>query len=324
MKNLSIILGTIAFLLVAGLAGRYVSGHWLFFTFASFQIQGAALAAGLSALAWLLHRNAIASLLVIASLGIGAHGYLMLSDFRHATPAPPPSWPADLKVMSFNIRGDNSFDNGGRIADAMIASGADVVIIQESAPLGPHIDRIKQTYPHRLGCGAQTITCDQSLWSKRPLVAGEVKTASPLYRDRLLLAAIAFGSKRINFANVHTTKPYFDNIHAIELKRVTDEIAAFANANPGPFVVAGDFNASILTPDIRRFLADTKLMTAGREPATWPVEAPTVGMAIDHMFVSDPLRFRSLATLPETFGSNHFGLRAEIWYQDLTITYPPQ
>lgn len=324
MKNLSIIIGTVAFLLVCGLAGRYVSGHWLFSTFASFQIQGAALAASLSALAWLLHRNAVASLLVIISVGIGAHGYMMLDDFRQDPPAPPPSYPADIKVLSFNIMGDNSFDNGGRIADAMIASGADVVMIQESAPLGPHIDRIKQTYPYRLGCGAQTVTCDQSLWSKIPFAAGEVKTASPIYRDRLLLAAIDVGRKRFNFANVHTTKPYFDNIHAIELKRVNEQMADFASRNPGPFVVAGDYNASILTPDVRRFATDAKLMTAEHEPATWPVAAPTAGMAIDHIFVADPLRFRSLTRLPETFGSNHFGLVAEIWYQDLTITYPLQ
>lgn len=324
MKNLSIIIGTIAFLLIAALAGRYVSGHWLFYTFASFQIQGAALAAGLSALAWLLHRNAVASLLVIAAVAIGVHGYMMLGDFRQDAPAPPPSFPADLKVITFNIMGDNSFDNGGRIADAMIASDADVIMIQESAPLGPHIDRIKVAYPYRLGCGAQTITCDQSLWSKTPLVAGEVKTASPLYRDRLLLASIAFGNKRINLANVHTTKPYFDNMHAIELKRISEEMADFVSRNPGPFLVAGDYNASILTPDVRRFAVDAKLMTADREPATWPVGAPTIGMAIDHMFVSDPLRFKSLAPLPETFGSNHFGLVAELWYQDLTATYPPQ
>ena len=324
MKNLSTITGTIAFLLILGLAGRYVSGHWLFFTFASFQIQGAAVAAALAALAWLLHRNAIASLLVIGALVIGGHGYAMLSDFRQGPPAPPPSYPSDLKVMSFNIMGDNSFDNGGRIADAMIASGADVIMIQESAPLGPHIDRIKQTYPYRLGCGAQTITCDQSLWSKKPIMAGEVKTASPLYRDRLMLASVGTGKMRINFVNVHTTKPYFDNIHAIELKLVADHIRDFATRNPGPFVVAGDYNASILTPDIRRFLTDTQLKTAEREPPTWPVQAPTIGMAIDHMFISDPLRFKSLTTLPETFGSNHFGLIAEIWYQDLTITYPLQ
>jgi endonuclease/exonuclease/phosphatase (EEP) superfamily protein YafD len=324
MKNLSTIIGTIAFLLIAALAGRYVSSHWLFFTFASFQIQGAAIAAALAAIAWILNRNAVASLLVIAALGIGYHGYTMLSDFKQDPPAPPPSYPTDLKVMSFNIMGDNSFENGGKIADAMISSGADVVMIQESAPLGPHIDRIKVAYPYRLGCGAQTVTCDQSLWSKTPILAGEVKTASPLYRDRLMLASIQFGRNRINFANVHTTKPYFDNIHAIELKLVTDHIKEFATRNPGPYVVAGDYNASILTPDLRRFLTDTTLRTADREPPTWPVAAPTIGMAIDHMFVGDPLRFKSLTTLPETYGSNHFGLIAEIWHQDLTITYPLQ
>lgn len=324
MKNLSIIVGTTAFLLICALAGRYASGHWLFFTFASFQIQGAALAAALAALAWLLHRNAVASLLVIAALGLGAHGYMMLDDFRQPAPMPPPSWPADLKIVSFNIMGDNSFDNGGKVADAMIASGADVIMIQESAPLGPHIDRIKAAYPYRLGCGAQTVTCDQSLWSRHPLSAGEVKTASPLYRDRLLLAAIDFGGRRVNFANVHLTKPYFDNIHAIELKRVGEEMAAFAEQNAGPFVVAGDFNASLLTPDVRRFVSEAKLMTANAEPATWPVGTPALGMAIDHVFVADPLRFRSLARLPDTFGSNHYGLVAELWYEDPTISYPPQ
>ena len=322
MKNLSIIVGTCAFLLLCALAGRYVSGHWLFYTFASFQIQGAAVAVGLSVLAWLLHRNAVASLMVLAGLAIGVHGWMMLGDFRQPAPMPPQSWKPDLKVMSFNILGDNSFDNGGKFADAMIASGADVVMVQESAPLGPHIDRIKQTYPYRLGCGAQTVTCDQSLWSKRPFVAGVVKTASPIYRDRLMMASIDFGGRRINFAATHLTKPYFDNIHAIEMKRVSELMTEFAAANPAPFMVAGDYNASVLTPDVRRFLTDMKLYTADREPVTWPISAPTLGMAIDHMFVSGPLRFRSLKPLAETFGSNHFGLVAEIWYQDPSITYP--
>jgi endonuclease/exonuclease/phosphatase (EEP) superfamily protein YafD len=324
MKNLSTIIGTCAFLLILALSGRYVSGHWIFATFASFQIQGAAIAAAVAALAWLLHRNAIASLLVIAALGIGIHGYTMLDDFRQDRPLPPQSWPPQVKVLSMNIMGDNSFDNGGKVADYMIASGADVIFIQESAPLGPHIDRIKVAYPFRLGCGAQTITCDSSLWSKHPLVAGEVKTASPLYRDRLLLASIAIGRNRINFANVHLTKPYFDNIVAIELKKVREFISDFTGRHPGPIVVAGDFNASILTRDVRRFMSDMQLMTADREPETWPVDAATIGMAIDHIFLTDPLRFRTLERLPETFGSNHYGLMAEIWWQDITISYPPQ
>lgn len=320
MKNLSIIIGTCAFLLLCALVGRYVSGHWLFFTFASFQIQGALVAAGIAAIAWLLHRNAIASLIVIASLAVAGHGYVMLGEYRQPAPMPPQSWPADLKVLSFNIMGDNSFENGGKIADTMIASGADVVMIQESAPIGPHIDRIKQVYPYRLGCGAGTMTCDQSLWSKQPFLSEFVKTASPIYRDRFLMASIEFRGQRVYFANIHLTKPYFDNMHAIELKFITDLV----NATQGPMVLAGDMNASVLTPDIRKFLGDTKLMTAETEPTTWPVGLETVGMAIDHMFVRGQMRFRSLARLPQTFGSNHHGLVAELWLQDPTITYPPQ
>ena len=56
MKTLSTIIATIAALMIAALAGRYVSGHWIFFAFASFQIQVAALACLVAAFAWLLHR----------------------------------------------------------------------------------------------------------------------------------------------------------------------------------------------------------------------------------------------------------------------------
>lgn len=320
MKNLSVIIGTCAFLLICALAGRYASDHWIFATFASFQVQGAGLATAAAAVAWLVHRNAVASLLVIAALGIGIHGYMMLGDFRQPTPMPPPSWPVDIKVASINVRGDNSFENGGKIADSMIGSGADVIFVQESAPLGPHIDRIKVAYPYRLGCGAQTITCDSSLWSKRPLLDPQVKTASPIFRDRLLFATIDFGGRKVRFANIHLGKTYFDNAQAIELKRISEIVGT----DDEPLVLGGDFNASILTPDIRKFLTRMKLMTAASEPPTWPVDAGPAGMAIDHIFVRNPLRFRSLAQIPETFGSNHYALTAEIWWQDLSISYPQQ
>ena len=262
---------------------------------------------------------------MIAALAIGAHGYVMLGEFRQPQPLPPQSWPAQFKVITINIMGDNTFANGGRIADFLMNSGADVIFIQESAPIGPHIDRLKTVYPYRLGCGAKTITCDSSLWSKHPLVDGEVATAGPIYRDRLMLATIDFGGKKVNFANVHLTKPYFDNFHQIELKKIKEKLADYTGRNPGSVLLAGDFNTSILTPDVRAFLRDTGLMTADREPNTIPVDAPALGLAIDHMFVSgDDLRFKSLQALPDVFGSNHFGLTAEIFIQDPTASYPLQ
>jgi endonuclease/exonuclease/phosphatase (EEP) superfamily protein YafD len=320
MKNISVVIGTCAFLLICALAGRYFSSHWIFATFAALQIQGAIAAAAAAAVAWLLHRNVVASLLVIAALAIGIHGHMMLGDFRQPAPLPPQSWPAQIKIMSINVMGDNSFENGGKIADTMIASGADVIFLQESAPLRPHLDRVAAVYPYRLGCGVATVTCDSSLWSKRPMIDPKAKTASPLFRDRLMFATIDFGGKLVRFANVHLAKTYFDNTQAIEMRRITEILGT----GDEPLVLGGDFNSSILTPDLRKFLTRMKLMTAESEPPTWPIGGGALGLAIDHLFVRDPLRFRSIAQLPDSHGSNHYGLVAEIWIQDPTASYPPQ
>jgi endonuclease/exonuclease/phosphatase (EEP) superfamily protein YafD len=318
MKNLAIVVGTLAALLLAALSARYVTGFWLFFTFASFQIQGAMLAFTLSLLAFALLRHWLPLALMIVSVAIGVHGYVMLGEFRQARPLDPNGTPT-LTLLSINIMGNN-MANGARIADYIVGSGADVVFIQESAPIGPDIPRIRAIYPYRLGCGAKTITCDQSLWSKRPLVAGDVITASPIYRDRLMIASIDFDGIKINFANVHLTKPYFDNFHEIELAKISQALEKVE----GPLVLAGDFNASILVPDVRRFLKKNQLMTAESEPNTWPIEGNALGMAIDHIFVRDPLRIKRLERTPDPLGSNHYGLMAEILWQDNTATYPPQ
>jgi endonuclease/exonuclease/phosphatase (EEP) superfamily protein YafD len=310
MKTLSTIIATLASLLLIVLAARYATGFWLFYTFASFQIQGAAIAFALALLAFLLHRHIMTLALMLIAAGIGIHGYIMLGEFRQPTLAVFGDVPK-IKLLSTNIMGDN-MANGARIADYITGSGADVVFIQESAPIGPEIDRIKAVYPYRLGCGAKTITCDQSLWSKTPFVSGDVFTASPIYRDRLMIASIDFGGTTVNFANVHLTKPYFDTFHAVELKKIRERLEQYK----GSLVLAGDFNSSILTPDVRGFLKRTSLMTAEREPHTWPVAYPALGMAIDHVFVTDPLRIETLTTTPDPLGSNHLGLIADIILQD--------
>lgn len=316
MKTLSTILGTLAGLLILALAGRYVSSSWLFYTFGSLQIQAAVIAFVVACAAFLLGNRVVNGLLMLAAAAIGIHGFSMLKEFSQPI-LQDYGKPAGVTMLSINIMGDNTA-NGAKIADFILGSGADVVLIQESAPIGPEIDRIKVTYPYRLGCGAKTITCDSSLWSKTPLVTGDVYTASPIYRDRLMIASVDVGGVMFNFANVHLTKPYFDNMHAVELKKISERLGAVQ----GPLVVAGDFNASILTPDVRGFLARNKLMAAGLEPHTWPVNYPALGMAIDHVFVRDPLRIERLTRIDDPLGSNHFGLMAEIILIDPTATYP--
>jgi endonuclease/exonuclease/phosphatase (EEP) superfamily protein YafD len=317
MKSVSVVLGTIAALVLAAVAARYVTGFWLFATFASLQLQGAAFAFVLALLSFLFHRHWINLALALGAVAIGAHGYFMLGEFRQSLDNYD-GMPT-IKLLSLNIEGDNDA-NRKRIADYIIGSGADVVFIQESAPIGPEIPRIKAVYPYRLGCGAETMTCDSSLWSKRPLVTGQVITASPIYRDRLMIAGIDFDGKIVNFVNVHLTKPYFDNFQDAELWKIKEAV----NRVDGPLVLAGDFNASILTRGIRRFLNDTQLRTFETEPNTIPVKAPAIGLAIDHVFARDPLKINALTREPDPLGSNHFGLIAELVLIDPTASYPPR
>lgn len=318
MKTVSVILATLGTLLLAATGARYVTGHWLFATFASLQIHCAVLAFVLLLASFALRRHWLNFILMLAAAGLAAHGYAMLSDFSQSALDDYGDTPT-FRLLSINIEGDNDA-NGKRIADYIIGSGADVVFIQESAPIGPEIPRIKAVYPYRLGCGAQTITCDSSLWSKKPFVSSEVRTASPIYRDRLMLAAIELNGTVVNFANVHLTKPYFDNFHEIELGKIAQAI----DDVKGPLVLAGDFNSSILTRDVRRFLAATKLMTYFQEPNTIPVAVPAIGLAIDHVFVRGSLKIVSLRREPDPLGSNHFGLIADILSYDPTATYAPR
>lgn len=310
MKTISTIFGTLSALLLIALTGRYISNSWIFFTISSFQVQASILAFLIAGLAFLLHRNVVMALLMALAVAIGGHGVFMLREFRQEPIRAENAKPL-LRFLSFNIMGDNG-PGGPRIADYIIGSGADVVFIQESAPIGPEIDRIKAVYPYRLGCGAKTITCDQSLWSKRPFLRGEVFTASPIYRDRLMLASIDFDGRVVNFANVHLTKPYFDNFHQIELAQIARRLEAY----PGAMVLAGDFNASILLSDIRAFLRKTGLRTAETEPNTWPVALPQIGMAIDHVFTRGQIKIGSLERIPDPIGSNHYGLISEIVWEE--------
>ncbi len=303
-KTIAIVLSTLVTLALAVLLSRYAFDSWYFYIAYSIQVQAGAALVAAGILIFLI-RPGIYSLLLIAAAGFATvDSWKMLGEFSQGEAA---NGRADLTVISFNILGDNN-TNGAKIADMIVASGADVVFLQESAPIGPFIPQIKAAYPYRTGCGAGTVTCDLSLWSKHPFVTSDVLTASPLYRDRFMRATIQIGEQTVTLMTAHLSKPYFDAAHAIELKRIGDYITA----SEGPLVLAGDFNVSLLAPDVQKMLRRTGMRNLTPEPATWPVEAIQFGIAIDHLFVRAPLQIKAIDRLPDHYGSNHFGLKAEL------------
>jgi len=298
------VMSVLTTLVLAIISLRYVKDFYLLSLFYSFQIHLAAAAAVASGIALLFKRHWYALLTLGASMVLVVHGIVMTREF--VEPAVDESRPALFKLMSFNIENDN-FANGADIADMAIGSGADVVNILEAEPVLSELPRLLKTYPYYVGCGVGMEQCDTLVLSKRPLIEPRIRSLGLLWRNRLTISTIDFDGQKINFLAAHLTKPYYDEFHGLEVQDLAEIIPSL----PGPLVLAGDFNTSILAPDVQYLMRSQGLGTASLEPATWPIAAGPFGISIDHVFSKAPLRLKSVRRIENNFGSNHFGLMAE-------------
>ena len=291
-------------LVLAIVSLRYVTDFYLLSFFYSFQVHLAVAAAAASVAALLVKRHWYALLTLGVSVVLAVHGVVMMREF--VEPAVDQNRPALFKLMSFNIENDN-FANGADIADMAIASGADVVSILEAEPLLPELPRLLKTYPYYIGCGVGMQECDTLVLSKRPLIEPRIRNLGLLWRNRLTISTIDFDGQKVNFLAAHLTKPYYDEFHGLEI----EDLAEIIPSLPGPLVLAGDFNTSVLAPDVQYLMRSQGLGTVSLEPATWPIAAGAFGIPIDHVFSRAPLRLKSVRRIENSFGSNHFGLMAE-------------
>ncbi|HBF31081.1 endonuclease/exonuclease/phosphatase family protein [Rhizobium sp.] len=286
---------------------RYVADFWGPAVVFSLQLHAGVALVLLALFCLALRPGAVSLMMLCASVLIVGHAVLMVWNSR---PLPFPTETAaaqNLRVLSFNILGEN-LENGGAIADYIVQSGADIAYVMEAEPVGLHLDRLSKTYPYRIGCGDHTTTCDLLLLSKYPLENIYVGNLSDLRKDRFAMAQIHVGSIPLNLAAAHLSKPYFDSYHTYELAGLGD---ALSKIN-GPVLLAGDFNAATIAPDMQELLKRTGMTTAGFEPATWPIGAGVLGVSIDHIFIRTPLMAKKLSRIPSNFGSNHYGLIADL------------
>lgn len=290
---------------LATLSARYVIGDlWLLAFFESLQTHFSLACIVGAVLAYVVKRHWYAVVLCLVAVGLLVHSIIMLRE--HAAVLASADATPTYRLLSFNIDNDN-FANGERIADLIIGSNADVAEIFEAQPLLSQISRLEKAYPYRIGCGAGTKDCDSLLLSKRPFQRQLIRNLSVLWQQRFMLAIIDFDGQPINFASAHLSKPYFDEFHDYELT-VLYYILYWIK---GPTILAGDFNASVIAPDMRRFLSRAGLNYVFPEPSTWPVEAGAYGISIDHVFARPPLQLKSVKQIPDAMGSNHYGLMTE-------------
>ncbi|MCO6185446.1 endonuclease/exonuclease/phosphatase family protein [Rhizobium sp. L1K21] len=285
---------------------RYVTGFWLFSFIYSFQTHISILVA-LVCVPFLIARKrpGLAIPLFIAAIGLGVHS-LYLKGYFQPSPDIAAGTP-EFHLLEFNVLGDNT-EGAAEIAALLESADIDAAVILESGPLAPYLDRLSERFPYRLGCGEGTDTCDLMILSRYPLENTRVDNLSDLRRHRFARAELEIDGKRLTLVAAHLTKPYFDDYHTEELSVLGRRLSRLK----GPLVLAGDFNSSILAPDMTRFVKHSGLNTFHGEPATWPVELDRFGIGIDHVFAREPLEVTSLVPLDDNYGSNHYGLRATI------------
>ncbi|WEO67046.1 endonuclease/exonuclease/phosphatase family protein [Rhizobium rhizogenes] len=298
------VLCVLATLLLVTLSARYVIDIWLLAFFESLQTHFSLFGIALALLALVFRRHWYAVLLIVFGVGLAVHSVLMLREYA-ASPLAPGTGKS-FKLLSFNIENSN-FENGTRIADLIVGSNADVVEIFEAEPIKADLQRIGGAYPYRIGCSDVSVECDSLLLSKRPFQAQDMRSLGSLWRNRFILATIDMDGQPVNFVSAHLSKPYFDEFHADELSI----LGPILKGIQGPLILAGDFNASVIAPDMRDFLNDTGLSHTFPEPATWPIVAGAYGIAIDHVFAHAPLQLISVRQISDAMGSNHFGLMTE-------------
>jgi len=305
--TLSVAICVIVSLVLLAIGTRYVHPHWTLATIYSLQLHAAAACVVAMLAALVLKRHFFfAWLLLAVALLFTGHAVLMGREFAEPMTVSDAGAPT-FRLLSFNILSTN-YAKGEDITRTILSSGADLVNVMEAQPLRVYMDELSKTYPYRVGCGVMIRDCDQLMLSKVPIETPVVRTLSDIFPDRFILAKVTIAGRTINFAGIHTTKPYFDNFHSLELNRAA---LALTETN-GPLLLSGDFNASSLAPNMRRFLRVTQLKTGAWEPATWPTRARGLGVPIDHVFARAPLKIKSVTRLPDAQGSNHYGLIAEI------------
>jgi endonuclease/exonuclease/phosphatase (EEP) superfamily protein YafD len=248
-------------------------------------------------------RAGIFGLIFAAAIGQGA---LIILDQQQARDFAKAGTTPLLKLVSFNTLQDNR-PNGKRIADWLIASGADVIYLMEGGPVTDEMPRLRQTYPYTVGCDGGR-ECSTIMLSKTPLTDVGIHSLSSVWSNRLIVAKTIIKGVSINLVQAHMVKPYFDDFAEGEAY----VLASGINKLEGPVLLAGDFNAAAWSANIDNLRKAAKLAPPPNYPATWPIRLGPAGVPIDNVWTRAPLVITHIEAMDDAMGSNHRGLVAEI------------
>lgn len=269
---------------------------------------GATLGLGIAALSLMTVQRIRIAALVICVFALGTVLYAglwpILSQPRVEYPAAGPN-ETELKLVSFN--GWSSHKNPKQIADFLLTEDADVVVLVEfPAEFQKILGLLKQKFPHQFDCNTAEPYCHIVILSRFAFD----ETGSNANWKGPPMAWARFGDDLggLMLFGVHFQRPFTPNWQWSQMQAMASETFVAK----GPFVVAGDFNAtkdSFLVNAFQEFSGSIRITSLPTWP-TWFFELPQIG--IDHIFISNGVRPLANPTVRPNAGSDHLPIKARL------------
>ncbi|MBM0103946.1 endonuclease/exonuclease/phosphatase family protein [Steroidobacter sp. S1-65] len=293
--------------LLAGLLGRWA---WPLDLFAHFRVQYAALFAVLAVITLLLRHyvHASAALLGFAISVVPLFPYVSDQPVSAAIATPREE---TFRLVSFNVW----FRNPDLVPTAQYIeqSQADAVVLLELTP--PQAEQLAPLLPSYPYYHIEPSRMGAAVFTKWPVLEAE---SVPLAPGGAVAAKLKLDWRGapVTVLGVHLNWPLGPRNSEFRNQEL-NELVRFSKAQPGPLIVAGDFNLTPWSGYFSKALEQSGLHDAARGfglARSWPAQFAPAGIRIDHCLLSP--QWRSVSTRVGPFlGSDHLPIVADLTLQ---------
>jgi endonuclease/exonuclease/phosphatase (EEP) superfamily protein YafD len=224
---------------------------------------------------------------------------------------------AGLRVLTANVLYTN--DRLDALAADVLRESPDVVVFQELVQdLATFSPELAAAYPYRISTEVPWMT----IASRLPLEDTHrvtLRTSEDRARDPLG-ATVSVGGQSITLLGLHAVPPR-DGTSYNEHRAQYEALREAVQQATGPVIVAGDFNATLVSPYFANFLARTGLRIASSErfqgatyhPYSW------LGIRIDHVLLSGAQVCGERVI--DLSGSDHEGVVVDLRFEGTAETF---
>jgi endonuclease/exonuclease/phosphatase (EEP) superfamily protein YafD len=296
---------SLALIGAAFIAAQFGELHFMLDNLSNFPVQFAAVfLACAAALAHLGDRR----LALVSAVGAALSLVPVVPWYFSGTAEPPAPGARTVKLLVSNVYVHNR--QHAQLLRLIDKEQPDVVgLVEVNSRWLRKVARLLASYPYRFEIPDEEIV-GLALYSRLPLANARILRVGEAGTPAIA-ATMETPDGEIEFILTHSVSP-LDTDHVGRRNAQLDALGRYVETLQRPVVVAGDLNATMWNRNYRAFAELGGLHNAraghGVGP-TWPSIGP-LGVPIDHILATAPVRFRNFRVL-ESIGSDHLPVLAE-------------